>query len=151
MGFQPSGQPGERKYYSLVINAARAGVEPMPEPRNAHHVLGVGAEIDSVNGPVFAAYFAGNRERYDVYPDYRQSLYVLVDGAVYGVQSEKIITQIQRGLRRRKFTLLRGGRPQRSVEYSWPWYREPFTTGAPGASRSDDFLRELSAMVREYR
>src|SRR5688572_22788109 len=39
MGFQPSGQPGERKYYSLVINAARAGVEPMPEPRNAHHVL----------------------------------------------------------------------------------------------------------------
>jgi hypothetical protein len=151
MGFQPSGQSGERKYYNLVINAARAGVEPMTEPRNAHHVLGVGAEIESVNGPVFAAYFAGNRERYDVYPDYRQSLYVLVDGAVYGVQSEKIATEIQRGLSRRKFTLLRGGRPQRSVEYSWPWYREPFTTGAPGASRSDDFLRELSAMVREYR
>lgn len=151
VGFQPSGRSGERKYYSLSINAARAEVEPMPEPRNAHHVLGVGAEIDAVNGPVFAAYFAGNRERYDVYPDYRQSLYVLVDGAVYGVQTEKIDTEIHRGMRTRKFTLLRGDRPQRSVEYHWPWYREPFTSGAPGTSRSDDFLRELAAMVREYR
>ena len=155
MGFVPAGQSandgGDRKYYSLNINAARAEVEPMAEPRNAHHVLGVGAQIDSVNGPVFAAYFAGNRERYDVYPDYRQALYVLVDGAVYGVRSEKIDTDIQRGFSTRKFTLLRGDRPQRSVEYHWPWYREPFTSGAPGASRSDDFLRELSGMVREYR
>jgi hypothetical protein len=155
MGFQPSGQPAsegsDRKYFSIVINAARAQVEPMAEPRNAHHVLGVGAQIESVNGPVFAAYFAGNRERYDVYPDYKQSLFVLVDGAVYGVQSEKIETDIQRGFSTRKFTLLRGDRPQRSVEYRWPWYREPFTTGTPGASRSDDFLRELSGMVREYR
>lgn len=155
MGFQPSGsssQEGvERKYYSIVINAARAQVEPMGEPRNPHHVLGVGAQIESVNGPVFAAYFAGNRERYDVYPDYKQSLFVLVDGAVYGVRSEKIDTDIQRGFSTRKFTLLRGDRPQRSVEYPWPWYREPFTTGTPGASRSDDFLRELSGMVREYR
>jgi hypothetical protein len=151
IGFHPSGESGERKYYSLVINAARAQVEPMAEPRNPHHVLGVGARIESVNGPVFAAYFAGNRERYDVYPDYRQSLFVLVDGAVYAVRSEKIDTDIQRGFSTRKFTLLRGDRPQRSVEYRWPWYREPFITGTPGASRSDDFLRELSGMVREYR
>jgi hypothetical protein len=150
MGFQPPGHTGERKYYSLVINAARAEVEPMAEPRNAHHVLGVGAEIAAVNGPVFAAYFAGNRERFDAHPDYRQALYVLVDGAVYGVQSEKIETQIGRGLRERRFTLSRDGRPQRGIEYRWPWYREPFTSGAPGASRSGDFLRELSAMVREY-
>jgi hypothetical protein len=155
MGFQPvgrsSGLAGERQYYSLVINAARAQVEPMAEPRSAHHVLGVGAQIASVNGPVFAAYFAANRERYDLHPDYRQSLFVLVDGAVYGVRSEKIDTDIRRGFSRRKFTLLRGDRPQRSVEYSWPWYREPFVSGTPGHSRSDDFLRELSAMVREYR
>lgn len=151
MGFQPSGESGERKYYSVLVNAARAQVEPMAEPRNPHHVLGVGAQIDAVNGPVFAAYFAGNRERFDVYPAYRQSLFVLVDGAVYGVQSEKIETRIQRGFSTRKFTLSRADRPQRSVEYRWPWYREPFTSGAPGASRTDDFLRELSAMVREFR
>ena len=151
MGFQPPGQSGERKYYSVLVNAARAQVEPMAEPRNPHHVLGVGAQIEAVNGPVFAAYFAGNRERFDVYPDYRQALYVLVDGAVYGVQSEKIETDIRRGFGTRKFTLSRGNRPQRSVEYPWPWYREPFTSGAPGTSRSDDFLRELSAMVREFR
>jgi hypothetical protein len=150
MGFRPEAQSGPRSYYSLVINAARAEVEPMSEPRNAHHVLGVGARIESVNGPVFAAYFAGNRERYDVHPDYRQSLYVLVDGAVFGVQAEKIDTDIQRGFSTRRFTLLRGGRPQRSVEYPWPWYREPFASGAPGAARSGDFLRELAAMVREY-
>jgi hypothetical protein len=151
MGFQPPGKSDERQYYSVLINAARAQVEPMAEPRNAHHVLGVGAQIDAVNGPVFAAYFAGNRERYDVYPDYRQSLFVLVDGAVYGVQSEKIGTAIRRGFSTRKFTLSRDDRPQRSVEYRWPWYREPFTSGAPGTSRSEDFLRELSAMVREFR
>jgi hypothetical protein len=146
--FQP-GQPGERQYYSLVINAARAEVEPMAEPRNAHHVLGVGAPIESDNGPVFAAYFAATRERYDIQPNYRQALYVLVDGAVYGVQSEKIDTTIRRGFSTRKFTLLRGDRPQRSVQYRWPWYREPFSSGAPGSLRSGDFLRELSAMVRE--
>lgn len=151
MGFQPPGHVGERRYYSLVINAARAEVAPMGEPRGAHHVLGVGAQIEAVSGPVFAAYFAGGRERYDVYPAYAQALYVLVDGAVYGVQSEKIDTDIERGFSTRKFTLLRGDRPQRSVEYSWPWYREPFATGRPGASRSEDFLRELSAMVSEYR
>lgn len=151
MGFQPEADPGPRRYYSLVINAARAEVEPMTEPRNPHHVLGVGAHIESVNGPVFAAYFAGNRERYDMHPDYRQSLFVLVDGAVYGVQTEKVDTDLRRGFSRRKFTLLRGGRPQRSVEYPWPWYREPFVSGTPGASRSGDFLRELAVMVREYR
>jgi hypothetical protein len=151
MGFQPPGESGERKYFSVLINAARAQVEPMAEPRNPHHVLGVGAEIDALNGPVFAAYFAGNRDRFDVYPDYRQQLFVLVDGAVYAVQSEKIVADIQRGFSTRKFTLSRGNRPQRSVEYAWPWYREPFTSGAPGTSRSDDFLRELSAMVREVR
>ena len=146
--FQP-GKPGESPYYSLVINAARAEVAPMAEPRNAHHVLGVGSNIASENGPVFAAYFAANRERYDAHPDYRQALFVLVDGAVYGVQSENIDTTIRRGFSSRVFTLLRGDRPQRSVSYRWPWYREPFSSGAPGTARSKDFLRELSAMVRE--
>jgi hypothetical protein len=144
-----AGQPGERQFYSLVINAARAEVEPMAEPRNAHHVLGVGSHIQAENGPVFAAYFAATRERYDTHPNYRQSLFVLVDGAVYGVQSENIGTTIRRGFGNRVFTLLRGDRPQRSVRYRWPWYREPFVSGAPGTSRSGDFLRELSAMVRE--
>jgi hypothetical protein len=113
-------------------------------------VLGVGAEITSITGPVFAAYFAGSRERFDAHPNYRESLFVLVDGAVYSVQGENVDTSIRRGLRTRRFTLLRGGRPQRSVQYPWPWYREPFASGAPGASRSADFMRELSAMVREF-
>jgi hypothetical protein len=149
IGFQPA-PAGESQYFSLHINAARAEVEPMAEPRNAHHVLGVGAQIASVNGPVFAAYFAVGRERYDAQPDYRQGLFVLVDGAVYAVKSEHIDTSIRRGFRTRRFTLLRADRPQRSVEYRWPWYREPFTSGAPATSRSADFLCELSAMVREY-
>lgn len=150
MGFAAPGRSAERQYYSITINAARAEVEPMAEPRNAHHVLGVGSQIQATGGPVFAAYFAGTRERFDAHPDYRQSLYVLVDGAVYDVRSEKIETSIRRGFTRRKFTLSRGDRPQRSVEYSWPWFREPFTSGTPGASRSGDFLRELAGMVREY-
>jgi hypothetical protein len=152
MGFDPAASPATpRQYYSVLINAARAEVEPMSEPRNAHHVLGVGGEIAAVNGPVFAAYFAGSRERYDVHPDYRQSLFVLVDGAVYGVHSERVEADISRGLSHRTFTLSRGDRPQRSVKYAWPLYREPFVSGAPGASRSADFLTELAAMVREYR
>jgi hypothetical protein len=149
MGFQAA-QSAERKFYSLIINAARAEVEPMAEPRNPAYVLGVGAEISAVAGPVFAAYFAASRERFDVHPNYRQALFVLVDGAVYSVRGEKVGTTIRRGFSRRRFTLLRGGRPQRSVEYAWPWYREPFMTGAPGASRSADFMREMSAMVREF-
>jgi hypothetical protein len=149
MGFQP--EPAtERKYYSLSINAARAEIEPMPEPRNPAHVLGVGSEIQSVNGPVFAAYFAGSRERYDAHPNYAQGLFVLVDGAVYAVSAEGIDTSIRRRFGTREFTLLRGNRPQRSVVYPWPWWREPFTSGAPGSSRSADFLRELSAMIREF-
>jgi hypothetical protein len=148
MGFQP--KPGtDRKFYSLQINAARAEVEPMTEPRNPHHVLGVGAEIVADSGPVFAAYFAGSRERYDTHPNYREDLFVLVDGAVYSVHREGVDTRIRRGFNSRKFTLLRGGRPQRSVVYPWPWYREPFGSGAPGA-RSTDFLREVAAMVRDY-
>jgi len=152
MEFLPASKSrsAERKYYSLVINAARAEVEPMGQPRNAHYVLGVGSQIDATNGPVFAAYFAGNRERFDTHPDYKQALYVLVDGAVYAVKSEKIGTDIKRGFSTRQFTLLRGDRPQRSVRYSWPWYREPFLSGSPGSARSADFLRELSAMVHEY-
>ena len=149
MGFQPGPDAG-RSFYSVVINAARAEVEPMSEPRNPAHVLGVGAQIAAATGPVFAAYFAGSRERYDAHPNYRESLFVLVDGAVYSVKGENVETRIRRGFTARHFTLLRGGRPQRSVQYPWPWYREPFTTGAPGASRSADFMRELSAMVREF-
>jgi hypothetical protein len=149
MGFQ-SRPDVERKFYSLLINAARAEVEPMAEPRNPAYVLGVGAEIAAISGPVFAAYFAGSRERFDTHPNYRQGLFVLVDGAVYSVQGEDVGTRVSRGLSNRQFTLLRSGRPQRSVVYPWPWYREPFTSGAPGASRSGDFMRELSAMVREF-
>jgi hypothetical protein len=149
MGFQEE-QGAERKFYSLIINAARAEVEPMTEPRNPAHVLGVGAEIPAVGGPVFAAYFASSRERFDAHPNYRQGLFVLVDGAVYSVQGEHVDTTIRRGFTTRQFTLLRGGRPQRSVEYPWPWYREPFASGAPGTSRSADFMREMSAMVREF-
>jgi hypothetical protein len=148
-GFRPA-QGGEPKYYSLIINAARAEVEPMDPPRNAHHVLGVGSEIDSVNGPVFAAYFAATRDRYDAQPNYRQALFALVDGAVYSVRSEHIHTSIRRGFSSREFTLLRGDRPQRKVVYRWPWFREPFASGVPGASPTQDFLREMSAMVKEY-
>jgi hypothetical protein len=148
MGFQEK-PAGTRTYYSLLIDAARAEVQPMTEPRNPAHVLGVGSEIQSVNGPVFAAYFAASRERFDTQPNYKSGLFVLVDGAVYAVKSENIDTTIRRKFRTREFTLLRGDRPQRSVVYPWPWYREPFVSGAGGV-RSEDFMREMAAMVREY-
>ncbi len=144
-------QDATKGFYSLTIVAARAEVEPMGEPRNPAHVLGVGAEIESVKGPVFAAYFAAVRDRYDAQPNYRQGLFVMVDGAVYAVASEKIATTIRRGFSNRVFTLLRADRPQRSVEYPWAWYREPFVSARPGLSQSRDFLRELSAMVQTYR
>ena len=148
MGFQT--QPGGSKtFYSLLIDAARAEVEPMAEPRNPAHVLGVGSTIESVNGPVFAAYFAASRERFDAQPNYKSGLFVLVDGAVYSVKAENVDTTIRRRLTTREFTLLRGDRPQRSVQYRWPWYREPFRS-VNGAVRSADFLREIVAMVREY-
>lgn len=148
MGFQTQ-QGGSKTYYSLVIDSARAEVEPMSEPRNPAHVLGVGAHIESVKGPVFAAYFAATRERFDAQPNYRNGLFVLVDGAVYAVKAENIDTTIRRKISTRQFTLLRGDRPQRSVIYPWPWYREPFVSGGAGV-RSADFLREMAAMVREY-
>jgi hypothetical protein len=145
-----AGEPGARTYFSLVIIAARAEVATMPEPRNPAHVLGVGTYVESVKGPVFAAYFAPSRDRFDAQPNYRDGLFVLVDGAVYAVKAEDIDITIRRGFRTRRLTLLRGDRSQRSVEYRWPWYREPFMTAAPGGVRSRDFLRELAAMVREY-
>jgi hypothetical protein len=148
MGFQTR-QGGSKTYYSLLIDAARAEVEPMAEPRNPAHVLGVGSTIESVNGPVFAAYFAASRERFDAQPNYKSGLFVLVDGAVYSVKAENVDTTIRRRLTTREFTLLRGDRPQRSVQYRWPWYREPFRS-VNGAVRSADFLREIVAMVREY-
>ena len=148
MGFQTK-QGGSKTYYSLLIDAARAEVEPMAEPRNPAHVLGVGSTIESVNGPVFAAYFAASRERFDAQPNYKSGLFVLVDGAVYSVKAENVDTTIRRRLTTREFTLLRGDRPQRSVQYRWPWYREPFRS-VNGAVRSADFLREIVAMVREY-
>jgi hypothetical protein len=148
MGFQTQ-QGGSKTYYSLLIDAARAEVEPMAEPRNPAHVLGVGSTIESVNGPVFAAYFAASRERFDAQPNYKSGLFVLVDGAVYSVKAENVDTIIRRRLTTREFTLLRGDRPQRSVQYRWPWYREPFRS-VNGAVRSADFLREIVAMVREY-
>jgi hypothetical protein len=148
MGFQ-AGTAGTRTYYSLLIDAARAEVAAMEEPRNPAHVLGVGTEIQSVKGPVFAAYFAASRERFDARPNYKGGLFVLVDGAVYSVKPENIDTTIRRGFSTRQFTLLRGDRPQRSVEYPWPWYREPFVSAAGGV-RTEDFMREMVAMVREY-
>jgi len=147
-GFQ-SGEAGARTFYSLSINAARAEVEPMSEPRNPAHVLGVGTEIASVNGPVFAAYFASSRDRFDAQPNYKSGLFVLVDGAVYAVKAEQVDTSIRRGFSTREFTLLRGDRPQRKVVYPWPWYREPFMSGTSGI-RTGDFLREMSVMVREF-
>lgn len=146
-GFQAE-PAGVRTFYSLEIDAARAEVAPMAEPRNAAHVLGVGCEIQSVKGPIFAAYFAASRERFDAEPNYKAGLFVLVDGAVYSVSSEDIGTTIRRGFSTREFTLLRADRPQRTVEYPWPWYREPFTSS--GHVRSQDFLREMSSMVRAY-
>jgi hypothetical protein len=148
-GFQPD-QSAPRAWYSVLINAARATVEPMAEPRNPAYVLGVGSEVQALKGPVFAAYFAASRERFDTQPNYKGGLYVLVDGAVYAVRQEKISTGIRRGLTTRVFTLSRGDRPQRSVEYSWPLYREPFLSSDPGLARSQDFLREMSTMVRAY-
>ena len=148
-GFQAD-TAGARSFYSLDIHSARAEIAPMSEPRNPAHVLGVGCEIQSVKGPVFAAYFAASRERFDASPNYKAGLFVLVDGAVYSVSSEDIGTTIRRGFSTREFTLLRADRPQRTVEYPWPWYKEPFATSAAGHVRSQDFLREMSAMVRAY-
>jgi len=148
MGFQAQ-QGGSNTYYSLLIDAAHAEVEPMAEPRNPAHVLGVGTLIESVKGPVLAAYFAASRERFDAQPNYKSGLFVVVDGAVYSVKAENIDTTIRRGFTTREFTLLRGDRPQRSIEYRWPWYREPFVSGNGGV-RSGDFMREMGAMVRDY-
>jgi hypothetical protein len=148
-GYRP-GAGQASSHYSLSIHAARAVVEPMAEPRSPWYVLGVGAEIQSVKGPVFAAYFAGARERFAAQPDYRRELFVLVDGAVYAVRDERIAASIRRGFTTREFTLLRADRPQRTVEYPWPWYREPFAQAKPGHVRSADFLREMSAMIHAY-
>ena len=147
-GFQAEAAGPPRNFYSLEIHAARAEIEPMPEPRNPAHVLGVGCEIESTKGPVFAAYFAASRERYEAVPNYKNGLYVLVDGAVYAVKPEGISTSISRGFTTRRFTVLRQGRPQRTVEYRWPWYKEPFVSS--GHVRSQDFLRELTSMLRNF-
>jgi hypothetical protein len=150
MGFHP-GANATRTYYDVAINAARAEFEPMADPpRNPAHVLGVGAEVQSLSGPVLVAYFAGSRERFDTEPNYKAGLFVLVDGAVYSVRAEKITTSIRRGLSTREFTLSRGDRPQRSVQYRWPLWREPFTSVKGGPTHSRDFLRELAVMVRAY-
>jgi hypothetical protein len=134
--------PSGKSYYNVLINAARAEVEAMSEPRNPAHVLGMAGQVQSVKGPVFAAYFAASRDRYDAEPNYKGGLFVLVDGAVYGVRQENVGTTISRGLGKRTFTLLRGDRPQRSVEYAWPLHRQ--------LSNSGDFLYELSQMVRAF-
>jgi hypothetical protein len=137
-----TGAAAGRTFYSVSINAARAEVEPMPEPRNPAHVLGVGSEVRSLKGPVFAAYFAATRDRYDATPNYKDRLFVLIDGAVYAVRQENLGTTIRRGFGVRTFTVLRGDRPQRSVVYHWPWYRQ--------LSNANDFLQQLSGMVRTY-
>jgi hypothetical protein len=139
MGFRTdASQPAT--FFNVQVNAARAEVEPMAEPRNPAHVLGVGARIESIKGPVFAAYFANSRERFDAQPNYKDGLFVLVDGAVYSVRGEKVSTTLRRGLTTREFTLSRGERPQRSVEYRWPLFR----------GNAADFLNTVSEMVRTY-
>jgi hypothetical protein len=148
-GFRPE-PDGARNFFTLSIESAQAEVAPMAEPRNPDYVLGVGTVIHSLKGPVFAAYFAASRERFNAEPNYQQGLFVLVDGAVYAVRDESIGTTIRRGLTTREFTLLRGDRPQRKVEYPWPWYKEPFAQAKPGHVRSEDFLREMSAMIQSY-
>ena len=148
-GFRPE-PGGGRNFFTLSIESAQAEAVPMAEPRNPDYVLGVGTVIQSLKGPVFAAYFAASRERFNAQPNYQQGLFVLVDGGVYAVRDESIGTTIRRGLTTREFTLLRGDRPQRKVEYPWPWYREPFAQAKPGHVRSEDFLREMSAMIQSY-
>ena len=139
MGFRTdASQPAT--WFNVLIYAARAEVEPMSEPRNPAHVLGVGTRIESVKGPVFAAYFAASRERFDAQPNYKNGLFVLVDGAVYSVRGEHVTTEIRRGITMREFTLSRGDRPQRSVQYRWPVFR----------GNSGDFLSAVSEMVRTY-
>ena len=147
--FKPA-PDGSRTYYDVAIDAARAEFAPMAEPRNPAHVLGVGSEIQALKGPVFAAYFAASRDRFDAEPNYKSGLFVLVDGAVYAVRKEQVTTTMRRGFSKREFILLRGNRPQRSVEYRWPWYREPFISATPGHAHSQDFLREMAGMVRTY-
>ena len=149
-GFRP-GAGGAQTFYCLTIDSAQAEVAPMSEPRNPWYVLGVGAEIQSLKGPVFAAYFAGSRERFEAHPNYRQGFFVRVDAGVYAVRDESIGTTIRGGLTTREFTLLRGDRPQRKIEYPWPWYKEAFAQAKPGHVRSGDFLREMAAMVSTHR
>ena len=145
-------QAAAKTYYSLHINAARAEVEPMAEPRNPAHVLGVGGEMQSFKGPVFAAYFAATRDRFDAEPNYKGGLFVLVDGAVYAVRKEKHRHQRSGAVSpRASFTLLRGDRPQRSVEYPLALVSRAVLSANPGMSCSQDFLREMSAMVQAYR
>jgi hypothetical protein len=148
-GFRP-GPGGAGAFFNLSINSAHADVAPVAEPRNPAYVLGVGAQIQAVKGPVFAAYFAASRERFNAEPNYSQGLFVLVDGAVYAVHDERIGASIRRGLTTRAFEISRGGRLQRTVEYPWPWYKEPFAQAKPGHVRSEDFLREMSAMIQSY-
>ena len=145
------GADASRTYYDVTINAARAEFERMADPpRNPAHVLGVGAEVQSLKGPVMAAYFAASRERFDAEPNYKGGLFVLVDGAVYAVRAEKVTTRIRRGLVQRELILSRNDRPQRSVVYRWPIWREPFISVRGGPTHSQDFLRELAVMARTY-
>ena len=119
-------------FYSVDINAARAEFEPMDEPRNPAHVLGVGSEIQSVKGPVFAAYFAASRDRFDAEPNYKGGLFVLVDGAVYAVRQEKIATTHPPRLQQARIHAAARRPPATQRRVPWPWYREPFVSTSPG-------------------
>ena len=132
-----------KTYYNVDINAARAEVEPMAEPRNPAHVLGVGSEIQTVKGPVFAAYFAATRDRYDAEPDYKGGLFVLVDGAVYGVRQENVSTSIRRGFSSRAL--------HPDARRSPAAQRRIFLALASAVLRTaQDFLHVMSGMVRAY-
>ena len=149
MGFQAQ-QGGSKTYYSLLIDAARAEVEPMAEPRNPAHVLGVGAQIESVNGPVFAAYFAASRERFDAQPNYKRR--AVRPRGRRGLfresrkhrhhHSPRIHARANSRccvatVRSAASSIAGRGIANRSVSVN-------------GGVRSGDFMREMVAMVREY-
>ena len=149
-GLPGASSGGTKTFYSLLINAARAEVEPMAEPRNPAHVLGVGTQIDSVNGPVFAAYFAASRERFDAQPNYKSGFFVLVDGAVYSGEGRTDRHQHPPRLQHARVhaAAWRSAAAQRRL--SLAAVPRTVSSRVNGAVRSGDFLREIVAMVREY-
>ena len=133
----------------MTINAARAEVEPMAEPRNPAHVLGVGSEIQAVKGPVFAAYFAASRDRFDAEPNYKGGLFVLVDGAVYGCARKASPPPCAAASARASSRCCAAIARSAASSIPGPGTANRSCPPSP-AMRSRDFLREMSVMVRAY-